>query len=760
MRLAFWREGKIGALLRRSPKAPVAPATTAAPPKVSVAPTATAAPAPQTVAVAPPQLGDVDLRALWHALRRKRAWIVIPTALALVLSIVAVNMITPRYKSESRIFIDGRENIFLRPNGERNEERTALDPEAVTSQVQLLLSRDLAREIIRKNKLAERPEFDPVLQGMSPVKSLLSLFGIGRDPFSMTPEERVLDAYYDRLTAYAVDKSRVIVVEFQSRDPDLAARVANSIADGYLIMQQGARQEQAKSAGQWLSGEIDNLRKKVAEAESRAEDFRSKSSLFIGTNNTSLSNQQLGEISSQLNGARAAKSDAESKARMIKDMLQGGRPIEASEILNSELIRRLSEQRVTLRAQLAEQSSTLLGNHPRIKELKAQLSDLDGQLRDEAAKLSRSLEADARIAAGRVEGLTNSLEQVKKQASSTNGQDVQARALEREAKAQRDLLESYLAKYREATTRESIEAAPADGRIISRAIVSNTPAYPKKLPIVLIATLATLMLTAGSVVTGELLRMTAPRPPAPDDTSTLPPTRTTRREPSAAPAQSVATQTVQPSVRDTHPQLAAGISEIDQLAQQLRAAGDAARKVTILGTGHHENIALTALTLSRLLARNAKVVLVDLAPTSPTLEAVSNDPAAPGLAELMLGEASFGQVITRDRLSGVHMVSAGRAGTDRALLHSPRLAMALDALLRVYDHVLLDAGTAADLPAGLLTDKARAVVVPEASMQAEARELMCEQLKAVGFSDVAMLRSAPQPAEADAIVPGERVVAA
>src|SRR6202044_1383876 len=332
-----------------------------------------------------------------------------------------------------------------------------------------------------------------------------------RDPFSLTPEERVLDAYFDRFTAYAVDKSRVIVIEFQSSDPELAARVANSIAEGYLVLQQGARQEQAKSASQWLSGETDNLRKKVADAESRVEDFRSKSSLFVGTNNTTLSNQQMGELNTQLNTARALKSDAESKARLIREMLQSGKPIEASEVLNSELTRRLSEQRVTLRAQLAEQSSTLLDNHPRIKELKAQLADLDRQLREEASKISRSWDNDARIASGRVEGLSASLEQLKKQATSTNGNDVQLRALEREAKAQRDLLESYLAKYREANTRENIDAAPADGRIISRASVSNTAAYPKKLPIVLIATLATLMLSTGLIVTGELLRMTAPR---------------------------------------------------------------------------------------------------------------------------------------------------------------------------------------------------------------------------------------------------------
>src|SRR6202165_1908714 len=459
MRLAFWRAGKDKVSEDLAVAQKVAPKPKAA----------TYKPAAALVS------GDLDLPALGQALMRNRGWIIIPTVLAAVLSIAAVNLVTPRYKSEARILIDGRENVFLRPNGERNEERNALDAEAVTSQVQLLLSRDLAREIIKKNKLADRPEFDPVLQGFSPLRSLLALFGIGRDPFSLTPEERVLDAYFDRFAAYAVDKSRVIVIEFQSRDPELAARVANSIAEGYLVFQQGARQAQAKSAGQWLSGEIDNLRKKVADAESRVEDFRSKSSLFVGTNNTTLSNQQMGELNTQLNNARALKSDAESKARLIREMLQSGKPIEASEVLNSELTRRLSEQRVTLRAQLAEQSSTLLDGHPRIKELKAQLADLDRQLREEASKISRSLDNDARIAGGRVEGLSASLEQLKKQATSTNGNDVQLRALEREAKAQRDLLESYLAKYREANTRENIDVAPADGRIISRASISNSP---------------------------------------------------------------------------------------------------------------------------------------------------------------------------------------------------------------------------------------------------------------------------------------------
>jgi hypothetical protein len=132
MRLAFRRAGKEETVVRasRSLPAPVSP-----------------------VARVASQFGDLDLRSVGRALQRKRGWIIVPTVIAAALSITAVNMIAPRYKSEARLLIDGRESVFLRPNGERNEERSALDPEAVTSQVQLLLSRDLAREIIKKNRL-------------------------------------------------------------------------------------------------------------------------------------------------------------------------------------------------------------------------------------------------------------------------------------------------------------------------------------------------------------------------------------------------------------------------------------------------------------------------------------------------------------------------------------------------------------------------------------------------------------------------------
>jgi succinoglycan biosynthesis transport protein ExoP len=256
--------------------------------------------------------------------------------------------------------------------------------------------------------------------------------------------------------------------------------------------------------------------------------------------------------------------------------------------------------------------------------------------------------------------------------------------------------------------------------------------------------------------------MTAPRLMAPRAEPVVASVRPVIRAPAVAAAPpDIAAPGLVPADSGARPPAAvpqADLSEIEQLAEQLRGGGEAARKVTILGTASSESITLTALTLARLLARDARVVVVDLSATSPTISAISVDPTAPGLAELMLGEASFSQVITRDRLSRAHLVSAGRPGSDRTLLQSPRLTLAIDALLRVYDHVLLDAGLAADLPAELLSSQARAVVVPDTSMAAEARHLMCDQLKGVGFSDVTMLSQPSLPS--DGVDPGPRVVVA
>lgn len=706
---------------------------------------------------------ELDLGAVGRALLRKKIWVIGPTVLVAALAFAAVNVMTPRYKSEARILIEGRENVFLRPEAEKLAERErAVDPEAVTSQVQLVLSRDLARKVIKDLKLTERSEFDPVLNGGSLLRQVLGLAGLARDPLKMSPEERVLEAYYDRLTAFAVDKSRVIAVEFSSADPELAATAANSIAEAYLELQQSAKQDQTRLASQWLGTEIEALRKRVSEAEAKVESFRAKSNLFVGTNNTTLSNQQMGELSSQLALARAHKAEAEAKAKLIRNLIKSGQPIEFSDIINSELIRRLAEQGATLRAQLAEQSSTLLGNHPRIKELKAQIADLDGQIRREAEKLVRAFENDARIAGARLETLTASLDQLKAQAAASGGQDVELRALEREAKAQRDLLESYLAKYREANARDSMSSAPAEARIISRAILSNTASFPKKVPIVLIATLATLILSAAAITTGELLAGNVYRAadPAEDLVARARAAMSVNSEDEAnselvsaseeTPASAPSPASAAPSGASAAP--ASGSTR--RLASGLRRAGAAARCLTVVGAAHNLGTTSTAIALARALAREGRVVLIDLALSSPNLAAISTEPGAPGLAELVRGAASFRHIITRDRASRVHLIAAGRVPADTgSMLRSERLNIGINALARTYEHVVIDAGALPDVALERFARFAPHAVLVAPGLSDDAVQGARDRLIAAGFNDVTLFTDTPPRPDATASGP-------
>jgi succinoglycan biosynthesis transport protein ExoP len=694
-----------------------------------------APPPPQPILTSAP--GEPDMGGLGRALWRNKVRIIGFTLLVTAGTFVVVNAMAPRYRSESRVLLEAKENVFLRAEADKLNDRSTVDPEAVTSQAQVILSRDLAREVIRKEHLTENPEFNA--SGGSVSKLLLNLLGIGPSPSEMTIEERTLEAYYLRLSVIAVEKSRVISIAFNSSDPDLAARVANRISATYLTMQQSAKQQQTRDASQWLAGEIANMREKVAEAEAKIEQYRSRSNLYAGTNNSSLPSQQLTEINSQISAARGQKADLETRARQLRELLRTGKSVEASDIANSEAMRRLVEQRVALRSQLAEQSSTLMDQHPRIKELHAQVGELDRQIRTEGDRLARQLENDAKLAGDRVETLMASLDQVKKLASVTNEQDVQLRALEREGKAQRDLLESYLAKYREALARDNINAVPAEARIISRASPAIVPDFPKKMPIILIAAFAAFTLASGFVVTGELLS------PAGSYSYAYPPPQYIAA-PSVVPMMPVAPR-LAPAPPPMMPRMgrapaaaALPVSTVEQVAGWLSQSGEAGRRVAVAGSGRNVGTTYAAISLARALGQSANVILIDLAFNAPNLSVISTDPQAPGIAELLRGEVSFGEIISRDQFSNVHLIATGNvAGEGAALAAAPGLAGAIEALGQSYDHVVLDMGSVSDVAPEYFTPLATRAVLVASDINAPGSRAARDRMAAAGFGDVSVL---------------------
>ena len=629
--------------------------------------------------------GELDLRQIARALSAKRWWIILPTLAALAGAALFVNIVKPRYTAEARLLLESQENFLPRAEKVERINESAPDAEAVQSQVELLKSRDLARRAIKKLNLAGDEELDPVARGLGFTTRMLIALGVARDPTKVSPEDRILETFLDKRTILSPQKTRVMTVEFNARDPDLAASCANAIADAYIEFQQDAKRSAARDAAKTLGALVVDLRRRVAEAEAEAEAFRASSGLLLGANNITINAQHLSDLNTQLSLSRSAQADAQAKAHLLKDMLRQNRIGDIPDVANNEVMRRLQEQRVTLRAQLALELRTLLPGHPRVKELEAQLADLDRQGRAAAERVVRTLENDARIAGARVENLQQALDAQKKIVGASDADDVKLRELDRQAHVLKDQYETSAAKYQEALARENAEATPADARVFQRALAPQQPSFPNKPLTIAFATLATLALSMGAIVLGGLLSGGSRLAPAL-------PTFEASEEPAPPPETALVeepkhVEEPKDEVSAREPPRTRGVRSADR--RQIVSTIDAARldapcvKVLVAGGVGSAASLTTVLTLARALSRRGRAILV--AVDSDGLEALTASGASrAGLAELLAAEAEFGDVIQRDAFSPLHLIIAGETETE------PRydIGVVIAALAQTYDFLV------------------------------------------------------------------------
>lgn len=447
---------------------------------------------------------DIDVARLFAAIWERRIAVLSLVLIVSAAAFVISSMIPPRYLGETRILIENQEPTFSESTPRDPVQSQFLDERGIASQVEIINSPDLIKAVAAKLDLADQPEFSAAANP-SLLSSVLVSIGLSQDPHDAPPEERLIDTFREHLTVFQVSNSRVIVIEFWSTDNQLAAKVANTMADTYLAMQSGAKLVSNVDATAWLEPEIAELRERVQQAEEKVADYRAEFGLLMVDDNATLASRQLSDISTELGRVRGEKADAQARAAVVKQAVERGEASEGfSNFIDSDVIDRLRDRQADIQSNIADLSVTLLDGHPRIKGLRSQLRDIDSQIKSEADKILRGLENQADLARLREEELVAQLNALKVDSARAGGEEVELRALEREATAQRDLLEAYLGRYREAASRSDRGNLPADARVIAGAIVPAKAYFPKTLPIVIIAALATFLMSSLVIMLREL----------------------------------------------------------------------------------------------------------------------------------------------------------------------------------------------------------------------------------------------------------------
>lgn len=636
---------------------------------------------------------DIDIASLFVSVWRSKSKILLGSLVVAGLAYGATLVISPKYNSATRILIETRESVFTRPGQDKVDDKPLLDQEGIKSQVELIGASDVLRKVSVANKLDQLPEFDPSLN-MSALQRVLVLVGLVNDPSAIPGEERTLVAMREKLKVYAVENSRVIVVEFSSKDPKLAAKIPNDIAAEYLNIQQAAKNQSNSDATEWLGPEIETLREKVKNAEAKVAAFRSQSDLLIGQNNSVLATQQLSELSSELSRVRAAKANAEAKAENVRALLAGGGSVDAlPEVVSSNLIQRLRERQVQLKTEIAERSTTLLEEHPTLIGLRSQLSNLEKQIAAEGTNILRSLEAESNTASLRERELLNDLNGLKAESSRAGDEEVELRALEREANSQRELLESYLTRYREASSRRDGNYLPPDARVFSRAFVPGEPYFPKKIPIVAAAFAGTMLLLSLIVMLRELFSGRALKQVGRSSVIDSPFVEVLAAEVPVAAIPERADTSMLSKVPEA-PKAPAVDPEhtVRSICDRLVDRGASS---AIIVSPEGDEAAASAVLIARDMAdRGLRSILLDLTSSGSASHPMVDGFALPGITNLLASQAQFRDVIHTDPYSAAHVMPNGTADPALAMRAVERLPIILNALTTAYDIVIVECGPA------------------------------------------------------------------
>lgn len=665
---------------------------------------------------------DIDLASLFRAVWQRRLRVAAVTLAGACLALAVAKVVSPEYRSETRILIEQRAPAFATTTQNNDASQAPLlDELNIASQVQILQSADLIKQVIGNLKLYERPEFAAAARS-SAFSDLLVTLHLKKSSLDKAPEERMLDAFTNRLQVYQINSSRVIGVSFTSRDPDLAASVPNAMAQVYLSMQSGAKLDSNSEATRWLEPEIANLREKVSEAEKKVADYRSANGLLQTSDNNTFATQQLADISGQLAQVRGDRANAEARAQAVRSALATGRSTDTlADVSGSQAIQRLKATQSSLESQISDLSTSLMDGHPRLKSLRAQLADIRQQIDRETQKILASIENEAKVAQLREQQLVAQSNRLKADSARAGQDEVGLNALEREAAAQRQLLETYLARYREAASRADRNSSPADARVVSKAVEPVDPSFPKVGPIVVVAAVASFILSCIVIMLIELFSGRALRPVGPTEQGAG------RRKPAAASDNTAIDPAPVRGMAMAHaggvPASLLSVAADETLAREMEDAVDFAQpqeiaeeaedgedfsiqsvadylierdsRIAIAISPTGDNGSTATVMLARTIAdAGARIVLVDMTGTACPSRLMAETEGLLGVTDLLCGEAAFADTIHPDRLSDAHLVPQGTSDVGRAMRGADRLSLILDALSSAYDIVLVECGAA------------------------------------------------------------------
>jgi capsular exopolysaccharide synthesis family protein len=623
----------------------------------------------------------------------RRRYIATTTFLAVVLAVALITFSSPRiYESSVRILIE-RDDPKVVSFDQVLQQGDEFD-DYYETQYRILQSRRLARRVIEAHDLWSHrhfnkpPSFSLSAFLMTPVYMAADMFAPPPPPEA--PEESesrgqigIIDQFLGDMSVEPVRYSRLVDVKFRSEDAGLTATVANAIADAYIKQTLELRSTTTKEASDFLGQQLAEQRQKLEASEQALQAYRERNDLVSLEERQNIVVQRLEDLNAAVTRANANRIQKETAYGQVKVALENPAAVDSiPAILSNTFVQQQKTELAQLQRQRAQLSEKLGPNHPDMVKIGLAIQNAETRIQAEISQIVQGMRSEYEAALAEEKTLAAALNQQKQEAQNLNRTSIQYSVLQRDTTANRQMFETLLQRTQETGVAEELKTGNI--RVVDPAEIPTGPFSPDIFSSLLIGLVFGLTLSVGLAL---VLEYADDRIKNPDEL----------KRHLGLPFLGMV-----PAIFDKaapSPLISNGVSALfSESFRSIRtnvlfsSTDEGGRLVAITSSVPGEGKTIVSSNLSVALAQAGhRVLLIDVDMRKPRVHEVFRRVIAPGLSNLLVGNAAASETICDSGIPGLWIMPAGTLPPNPAeLIGSQRFKDFTAFLLKHFDWVIMD----------------------------------------------------------------------
>jgi polysaccharide biosynthesis transport protein len=638
-------------------------------------------------AVAPESEDDgIDLRMVLRVVLKYK-WMLL--ALSLVFGLIAAVQSlrsTPMYQTAATVQIEKTAQRVVAFGADVDAEQQMWDDGSqLRTQIELLKSRAIAERVIdemglyKRRASGELPQPADGLDGTAAAQKpsgfldrILANYRQLNTPAIQSEQyldrNSAVNAFRGSVLIDPVKETRLVNIVVTNSDPELAARIANSMARTFMAVNLERRLESSTYARRFLEDQIKVTKTKLEDSERLINDYSKRNQILALGDKSEVASQNFAALSASLSRAEEERIRAES---LYNEVVRN--PESAPQVLDNKAVQALKEQRAKLEAEYAQNLSTFKPEFPRMVQLKAQIDDLNARIRSEVTVVVGSVRAQFEAARQQEAQLRERVGQSRAAVETVQDRSVDLNLLKRELDTNRQVYDSLLQRLKEVSVTSGLTSNNIS--IVDEARPPLFPFSPQPQRYALIGMGLGLLLGLALAFLREMLDDSIKHPDEVEPTYGLPVLGLIPLVKNAGRAGRVASL-----VHDDPRSPFAEAYRSMRTALQFSTNEGAPKLMTVTSCGKSEGKTTTAIALAINFAQLGKqVLLIDADMRNPSVHKTMVLPNETGLSNFLAGEPGAGTLIQKSNIANLSVLTAGPTPPDPVeLLMGPKFQLLLE----------------------------------------------------------------------------------